>query len=407
MDWADTPEQAAFRAEVRAFIGERLPERYRRERFESGEHFVQWVFDRRSPDPELREAARAWARALAERGWAAPHWPAEYGGAGLSAIEQFVFGEEMARARAPAVGGNGVAMLGPTLIVHGSEAQRRELLPRLLSGECVYAQGYSEPGAGSDLASLSTRAVRDGDGYAISGQKIWTSGAHCADALFLLARTDPEAPKHRGISFLLLPDIRAPGIEVRPLPDMTGAHYFNEVFLDRAHAPAALRVGEEHRGWYVGMTLLDFERAGVAGAIAHERTLELLTGFLAGPGGARRRRAQGWASARAAIADRWIEAAVARQLSLRIASLQAAGRTPGHEASMGKLFGAELAQRIALAGARALGLHAALWPGDPRAPLDGNFAWLCVRLVPITISGGSSEIQRNVIAARGLGLPRG
>ena len=215
-----------------------------------------------------------------------PAWPAEYGGAGLTSIEQFVFGEEMARAHAPPVGGNGVVMLGPTLIVHGSEAQRREVLPRMLAGDYVYAQGYSEPGAGSDLASLATRAERDGDEYVINGQKIWTSGAHHADALFMLVRTDPTAPKHRGISFLLVPKLDTPGIEVRPLLDMTYGHYFNEVFFENVRVPVAQRVGEENRGWYVGMTLLDFERSGVAGAVAHEQNVAQLAGFLASAGGA-------------------------------------------------------------------------------------------------------------------------
>ena len=407
MDWGDTAEQAAFRAEVRAFVEARLPERYRNDPFDSGEHFVQWVFDRYSEEPDLREAAREWASALAERGWVAPAWPAEYGGAGLTSIEQFVFGEEMARAHAPPVGGNGVVMLGPTLIVHGSEAQRREVLPRMLAGDYVYAQGYSEPGAGSDLASLATRAERAGDEYVINGQKIWTSGAHHADALFMLVRTDPSAPKHRGISFLLVPKIDTPGIEVRPLLDMTYGHYFNEVFFENVRVPVAQRVGEENRGWYVGMTLLDFERSGVAGAVAHEQNVAQLAGFLASAEGAACRRTGGWASARAELAERWIEAGVSRQLSLRIASMQAAGLTPNQEASMGKLFSTELGQRIARTGMRALGLYGLLWRDEPRAPLRGNFTYLYVRLVPITISGGSSEIQRNIIATRGLGLPRG
>ena len=407
MDWGDTAEQAAFRAEVREFVEARLPERYRNDPFDSGEHFVQWVFDRYSEEPELREAAREWASALAERGWVAPAWPAEYGGAGLTSIEQFVFGEEMARAHAPPVGGNGVVMLGPTLIVHGSEAQRREVLPRMLAGDYVYAQGYSEPGAGSDLASLATRAERDGDEYVINGQKIWTSGAHHADALFMLVRTDPAAPKHRGISFLLVPKMDTPGIEVRPLLDMTYGHYFNEVFFENVRVPVAQRVGEENRGWYVGMTLLDFERSGVAGAVAHEQNVAQLARFLASAEGAAYRRTGGWASARAELAERWIEAGVSRQLSLRIASMQAAGLTPNQEASMGKLFSTELGQRIARTGMRALGLHGLLWRDEPRAPLRGNFTYLYVRLVPITISGGSSEIQRNIIATRGLGLPRG
>ena len=298
-------------------------------------------------------------------------------------------------------------MLGPTLIVHGSEAQRREVLPRMLAGDYVYAQGYSEPGAGSDLASLATRAERDGDEYVINGQKIWTSGAHHADALFMLVRTDPSAPKHRGISFLLVPKLDTPGIEVRPLLDMTHGHYFNEVFFENVRVPVAQRVGEENRGWYVGMTLLDFERSGVAGAVAHEQNVAQLAGFLASAEGAAYRRTGGWASARAELAERWIEAGVSRQLSLRIASMQAAGLTPNQEASMGKLFSTELGQRIARTGMRALGLYGLLWRDEPRAPLRGNFTYLYVRLVPITISGGSSEIQRNIIATRGLGLPRG
>ena len=194
MDWNDTPEQAAFRAEVRKVIQERLPARYRQD---ADEEYGGWQADRKSEDADIRQAAIDWASALAEKGWVAPHWPQEYGGAGLSPMEQFIFRQEMASAGAPAVGGMGVQMLGPTLIVHGSEEQKKEHLPKILSGEVAWCQGYSEPGAGSDLASLQTRAVRDGDEYVINGQKIWTSGAHTADWLFALVRTDPDAPKHR------------------------------------------------------------------------------------------------------------------------------------------------------------------------------------------------------------------
>src|SRR5690606_38161737 len=182
-------------------IEQRLPERYRVSTG-AGEGPGSWQADRISKDPVAQQAANEWASALAERGWIAPHWPKEYGGAGLTPMEQFIFKQEMAQAQAPGVGGMGVSLLGPTLIVHGTEEQRAEHLRRILSGELAWAEGYSEPGAGSDLASLQTRAIRDGDDYVINGQKIWTSGAHTADWLFALVRTDPEAPKHRGISFL-------------------------------------------------------------------------------------------------------------------------------------------------------------------------------------------------------------
>ena len=202
MDWNDTAEQAAFRAEVRTLIGEKLPERYRDSRGD-------WQNDRVSDDPRVRETAQGWVDALAEKGWVAPHWPQEYGGAGLSSMEQFIFNQEMSEARAPRTGGRGVGLLGPALIVYGTEEQKREHLPKILSGEVAWAQGYSEPGAGSDLASLQTRAARDGDEYVLNGQKIWTSEVHTADWLFALVRTDPDAPKHRGISFLMM-DVKSP-----------------------------------------------------------------------------------------------------------------------------------------------------------------------------------------------------
>ncbi|MCA9857968.1 MAG: acyl-CoA dehydrogenase family protein, partial [Dehalococcoidia bacterium] len=214
--------------------------------------------------------------ALAANHWVAPQWPAEYGGGGLSSMEQFVLNQELARAGAPGVGGSGVSLLGPTLIVHGTEEQKQQYLPSILNASTVWAQGYSEPGAGSDLAGLQTRAIRDGDDFVINGQKIWTSGAHAADALFCLVRTDPAAPKHRGISFLLIEDINTPGITVRPLVNMAGRHYFNEVFFEDVRIPARNLVGEENRGWYVGMTLLDFERSNIGGAVSARRTLDRL-----------------------------------------------------------------------------------------------------------------------------------
>ncbi len=281
MDWNDSPEQANFRREVRALLEEQLPAYYRRlsesgadEGYEGG-----WVADRQSDDPERREAAEQWGAAISDHGWFAPQWPKQYGGGGLSPMEQFVFNQELTGAGAPRVGGSGVSLLGPTLIVHGTDEQRAQYLPKILSGEVVWAQGYSEPGSGSDLASLQTRAVRDGDEYVINGQKIWTSNAHHADAIFVLVRTDPEAPKHRGISFVLVDDIHTPGLNVRPLINMAWEHGFNETFFEDVRIPARNIVGEEHRGWYVGATLLDFERSNISGAVELRRNITQLVDY--------------------------------------------------------------------------------------------------------------------------------
>lgn len=401
MDWHDTPEQAQFRREVRDLIENGLPQRYREAAARGGPGERAWEFDRRSSDPAAREAANAWHAALYERRWVAPHWPAEYGGGGLSPMEQFILNQELAWAGAPAVGGSGVAMLGPTLITHGSEEQKQQYLPGILAGEVVWAQGYSEPGAGSDLASLQTRAVRDGDDYILNGQKIWTSGAHTADAIFALVRTDPEAPKHRGISFVLIEDINAPGITVRPLVDMGGRHYFNEVFFDDVRIPAQNVVGEENRGWYVGMTLLDFERSNISGAVNARRSLQRLLNTIADdPDLAARVRGK---PLQCDLAERYVETEVMYQFSLRVISMQNRGQIPNHEASAAKLFSSELSQRLAQTGMQVAGLKANLLEDGPASSLAHHY----IGMVPATVRGGTSEVQRNVIATRGLGLPRG
>jgi alkylation response protein AidB-like acyl-CoA dehydrogenase len=316
-------------------------------------------------------------------------------------MEQFVLNQEFARAGAPGVGGSGLAMLGPTLILHGSEEQKKKYLPPILAGEVTWAQGYSEPGAGSDLASLQTRATRDGDDFLVNGQKIWTSGAHTADAMFALVRTDPQAPKHRGISFLLIDDIHTPGITVRPLIDLGGRHYFNEVFFEDVRVPAANLVGEENRGWYVAMTLLDFERSNIGGAIGAKRTINrLLETVMRDP--ALKHRFES-ATLRHDVAQRVVEAEVMYQFSLRIISMQNRGQLPNDEASMAKLFNSELSQRVAQTCMQVLGLRAQVVEGED----ESSFGRLYLGMVPATIRGGTSEVQRNVIATRGLGLPRG
>ena len=403
MDWNDTAEQATFRNEVRTLIKSRLPERYRGNSDEEG----SWGADRKSDNPTVRQAAIDWANALAEKGWVAPHWPKEYGGAGLSPMEQFIFKQEMADAGAPAVGGMGVQMLGPTLIVHGSPEQKAEHLPKILSGEVAWCQGYSEPGSGSDLASLQTRAVRDGDDYVINGQKIWTSGAHNADWMFALVRTDPEAPKHRGISFLIM-NRHTPGISLRPLINMGWRHGFNETFFEDVRVPVKNVVGEVNRGWYVGASLLDFERSNIQGAITTRRSISDLVEYLKTPDGKLKSKIDRGGSLRHELAEEFVQTEVLFNFSFRIISMQNRGMIPNYEASTAKLFASELVQRLANTGTKIFGLYANLWDDDdPRAPMKARYTHSYVLDVPRTIAGGTSEVQRNIIATRGLGLPRG
>ncbi len=405
MDWIDTAEQAAFRKEVKAFLDESLPEFYRRKAEEGSAVANDWIGDRDSDEAERRDAAMVWGAAVSERGWFAPHWPKEYGGAGLTPMEQFIYNQELAQAGAPTVGGGGVSLLGPTLIVHGTDEQKQKYLPKILSGETVWAQGYSEPGAGSDLASLQTRAVRDGDEYVINGQKIWTSGAHHADALFALTRTNPDAPKHRGISFLLIDDIHPPGLSLRPLINMAWHHGFNETFFEDVRTPASNVLGEVDRGWYVGMTLLDYERSNISGAVALRRNIGQL---ISAATGAEKEKAQVTSARRNEIADRYVEAGVGENFSFRIVSMQAKGTLPNYEASTAKMFISEVGQRVARTGTKVFGLYSNLWDEDEAlTPAKGLFTHSYVTTIPGTIAGGSSEIQRNIIATRGLGLPRG
>jgi len=400
MDWLDTPEQAAFRAEVRELIETKLPERYQ-------QGLGGWDEDRVSDDPAIRQAAKDWGDALSAKGWFAPQWPKEYGGGGLTPMEQFIFRQEMALADAPGVGGQGTRQLGATLIVHGSPEQKAEHLPKILNGEVNWRQGYSEPGSGSDLASLQTRAVRDGDDYVINGQKIWTSGAHYADWLYVLVRTDPDAPKHRGISFLLV-DKKTPGISIRPLINMGWEHGFNETFFEDVRVPARNRVGEENRGWYVGATLLDFERSNIDGAVTARRTINELIDYVKTDEGKAVSRLGEFDTLRHELAQDYVETDVQFQFSFRIISMQNTGQIPNYEASTAKLFNSELSQKLARTGTKIFGLHSNIWDRDSEhAPMRARFTHRYVGSVSATIAAGTSEIQRNIIATRGLGLPRG
>lgn len=400
MEFRDTPEEAAFRAEVRAFIEANLPSAFRTRELEWG------MFNTgRGRVPVPTEEYRTWRKRLAARGWIAPAWPKEYGGAGMSVVEQAIFNEEMAHARAPGAGGIAVGWAGPTIMTHGTDEQKRRFLPGILSGDETWCQGFSEPGAGSDLASVQTRAVRDGDDYVVNGQKIWTSGAHLSQFMILLARTDPDAPKHRGISYFIV-DMKSPGINIQPLINILGDHSFNQVYFDNVRVPRANLIGEEHRGWYVGATTLDFERSSIAQSVQMGQIVEEFIAFARTTNGANRLRTMPWL--RLELAERAVEAQVARLLSQQVISLQRRGLIPNKEASVAKLYTSELDQRLLATGMRLVGMYGQLPArGDPHAPLGGRMARGYLAASASTIGGGTSEIQRNIIATRGLGLPRG
>ncbi|WP_322795583.1 acyl-CoA dehydrogenase family protein [Tepidiforma sp.] len=393
MRFQDTPELAAWRAQVREFV-----DRHWRAGAPAED-------DDDSPFEAPQDEARvkAWLDRLAENGWIAPAWPKKYGGADMSVLEQFVLSQELHEAGAP-TSRQMLNLVGPTIMLHGTEEQKAEHLPPMLRGEVAWCQGFSEPGSGSDLASLQARAVRDGDEYVVNGQKIWTSGAHRADWMFMLVRTDPDAPKHRGISYLLV-DMKSPGITVRPLINMANGHVFNEVFFEDVRVPVRNRVGEENRGWYVGTTTLDFERSNIARAITARKNVERMARYVRGRAAAGRPVPPAY---RLEVADRAIETAVCELLSFIVISIQARGGVPNMEASMCKMYGSELSQRVALTKMHLTGMTGQLRRFDgPEAVLGQSAAMEYMQVVPATIAAGTSEIQRNIIATRGLGLPRG
>jgi alkylation response protein AidB-like acyl-CoA dehydrogenase len=411
MNWKDTLEQAAFRADVREFIRARFPKSYRpdygmHQSLEPEDvHGYNWAADRRSPDRKRRAGALAWARALAERGWIAPHFPRAYGGAALGVVEDCILQEEMMRAQVPPVNGIGVNLLGSTLLAFGTDAQKRAHLPRLASGEITWAQGFSEPGSGSDLASLRTRAVRAGDTYVVNGQKVWTSLGQYSDWAMVLVRTDPAAARpHRGITYLMV-DLASPGITVRPIEDLRGAAPFAEIFFEDVRVPVANRVGEENGGWAVAMATLGFERSGLGSVIRYQHALDRLVTFLKSAAAKRCVRAGARDALAREIAARQIEIRVLYNLALNSVSTKAAGGVPGYEASVSQLFGAELHQRLARTGMKVFGRWAQL-TGGAQAPLEAMFTRDFLGAIAHPFLGGSTEIQRNVIATRGLGLPR-
>ena len=376
MDLRFTDEQEAFRAEVREWLAENLTPEFDAARGRGGPGDEHAEF-------ELR---LAWERKLGAAGWNCVGWPPEFGGRGASVIEQLIFDEECVRAGAPVrVGIIGEGLLGPTLIAHGTDEQRRRFLPPIVRGEELWCQGYSEPDAGSDLANVKTRAVRDGDEWVITGQKVWTSLAHWADWCFVLCRTDQSAPKHKGLSYLLVP-MRQPGIEIRPIVQITGTSEFNEVFFDGARTPADHIVGDVNNGWRVAMHTLVAERG--LGVLSQQLNVERqLTQIIEL---ARKLGADTEPMLRQQLADAWSGVRIMRWNALRAIS-------DGLSPSVLKLHWGPLYRRIGELAMAVLGAGALV---------DSEFHSLFLFTRSTTIYGGSDEIQRNIIGEQVLGLPR-
>jgi alkylation response protein AidB-like acyl-CoA dehydrogenase len=395
VDFHETPEQSAFRREIRDWLAANLPNDLR----------VDDPTDERvAPDRATFERRVEWQRTMYKAGWVGISWPVEYGGRGASLMEQIIYDEECFRARAPVLPGySGIGMIGPTLIERGSETQKRRFVPRILSAEDIWCQGFSEPGAGSDLAGLRTRAEDRGDHFVVNGQKVWTSGAQYADWIYLLVRTDPNVPRHKGISYLLV-DMRSPGITVRPLVLMNGHKHFNEVFFVDVAVPKENLVGAVGQGWSLAMTTLMYERKA-GGGRGHDDQLARL-GQLA-----RQMNVDGvpaWDNplVRQRLAQLVIDAAALKYTRFRNLTRQLRGDPPGPEGSILKLFGSELGVRIADFAGELLGPRVLI--NEPSADVPDAPRWYnrVVSSRQYTIAGGTSEIQRNIIGERVLGLPK-
>jgi alkylation response protein AidB-like acyl-CoA dehydrogenase len=396
MDFDFTPGQQSFRREVREWLQGHLPPELK------GRGFASTRADRAHV-----ERLRDWQRTLHKAGYVGIDWPPEYGGRGASLVEQIILYEEMARAEAPQpINRGGLSMLGPTLMKHGTPAQRGRHLSRILTAEEIWCQGFSEPNAGSDLANLQTRAVLEGDHYVVNGQKVWTSMAHVADWGFFLVRTDPQAPKHKGITFILV-DMKAPGITVRPLRQLTGEAEFNEVFLDNVRVPADNVVSGVNDGWNVAVTTLMYERdlltmiRHISLRTAVERLWALarwttLRGRPAAEDLVLRQKL-----AQLCIAERCLQLNGYRSLT-RI--LQ--GGTPGPEGSTSKLFWSQVDQDLAELATEVIGPYSQVAAPSPWAPDDGQWAFYCLLARGSGIRAGTSEILRNILGERVLGLPK-
>ena len=396
MDFEYTPAQEAFRKEFRGWLEAKLPP----------ELCLDDAADDRVPsDRQTYERRRAWQRTMHAAGWVGISWPKEYGGRGASLIERVIWEEEYAAARAPVLpAAMGLNLVGPTIIAWGTDAQRKRYLPRILSADETWAQGFSEPNAGSDLASLQTKAVDRGDHFLVNGQKVWTSGAQFHDSILLLARTNPDAPKHQGISAFLV-DLKTAGITVRPLVLATGHAHFNEVFFEDVKVPKENLLGPLNQGWKVTTTTLMHERhsAGNRNNVAQLARLIALAKTLDHDG----RPAWDDPVIRQKLAQLAIDCEAFKYTRLRGLTRQLRGEPPGPEGSILKLTGSELGLRIAEVAGELLGVHALV--NAPSAAVPDAPRWFnrIIAARQYTISAGTSEIQRNIIGERVLGLPKG
>jgi alkylation response protein AidB-like acyl-CoA dehydrogenase len=398
MNLHDTPEEKRFRDEVRAWIATNLARDGERPAFTESDHMDEWM-----------AFLKSWQRKLSDAGWAGIAWPKEYGGRGATINEQLIFTEEMARAKAPNLinVSIGIELVGPALMHHGAEAQRQRYLPKILNAEEIWCQGFSEPGAGSDLASLQTRAEPDGDHFIVTGQKVWTSWAEYSDYCLLLVRTDSAAPRHKGISCLLV-DMRSPGITVRPTRQITGETEFSEVFFDSVRVPRANLVGEINQGWAVAMTVLMHERG--TSAIGYQiRLRSELDDLLELARSVRRNGCPASADPliQQKLAQCFIEVEILKYNIYRSVAQIVRDGKPGPESSIIKLFWSEMDKRQKAVAMELLGLRAQLVRGSKQAAAHGRWQRAFLWSRAGTIYAGSSEIQRNIIAERVLGLPRG
>ena len=390
MKFRFSEEDEAFRREVVDFIEAELPWDWRNQEIDSEE-------------PAGLELVQQFKKKLADKGWLTRAWPTEYGGSEASHMQQLIFGVEMAYRGIP-VDDGGVSMVGPIIMMMGTEEQKRFFLPRISRAEITWCQGYSEPDSGSDLASVQTRAVEDGDDFVITGSKIW-NGAHSgAGWMFMLVRTDPDAPKHRGISFLVA-EMDVPGVKIERIPCMWGDDR-SLVTFDGARVPKSGLIGEKNMGWYVGATLLDLERSGAGYSARAARLMEDLIAFC------KENRKNGRTLAedpllRFRLAQTAADIESARLIAYNVAWMQSKGLIPNKEASIAKLVGSEVLQKVYVLGMQILGMYGQLDPESKWAPIRGRFEKGYMLVGANTVAAGTSEIQRNIIATRGLGLPRG
>ena len=389
MDLNLTPAELQFRDEARAWLEANVPSPFAgvRNEEDKGEYF---------------DYLRAWQRKVFEGGWAGLSWPKEFGGRGAALIEQAIFQEEWARAEAPPlINVLGLSLIGPTIIAVGTEEQKQRYLPKILSAEEIWCQGFSEPNAGSDVAALGTKAVRDGDDFVINGQKIWTSLAHASDWCLLLVRTDATAAKHKGITALLV-NMRSEGVTVRPLKQITGESAFNEVFFSNVRVPVRNVLGEINKGWHTAIATLMNERAhlGTGTYVQFKRNLDQLIerARVTNRGG---REASTDPLIRQKLAQSFLELEVFRLTNLRALSKMANSKVPGPEGSILKLYWSEMNQRMQQTAMETLGPYGQMKDID-----DGRWVFNYLRSRGNTIEAGTSEIQRNIVAERVLGLPK-